>query len=419
MMLEAKTVAEALGVRFGIDVDKRIAGGAEVGVHKTSMLQDLERGRPMEIDALLGAVVELGDYDRRSRCRSAARCWRWCGNVRASPAVTDWRRPFNNKPVQQQIRITRSALNNRTRPRSRLEEEVPEILTRRLFSIGLGAGLFGNAVTPNAHAMTEGSLIDELGRIEQQSGGRLGVAIHHTGMERRYGHRIDERFPMCSTFKVLACSAVLQRVDAGHENLSRRIRFEASDLVPYSPVTKDHADGDGMTLGELCQAAMTQSDNTAANLILASLGGPPAVTAYARSIGDTVTRLDRTETTLNEAIPGDPRDTTTPNAMVGNLHSLVVGGSLSRQSREQLTTWLVSNRTGGARLRAGISKRWRVGDKTGSGDRGTANDVAVIWPPDRDPLIVCVYLTDTKASFDASNATIASVGRAVEIMWET
>lgn len=247
---------------------------------------------------------------------------------------------------------------------------------------------------------TTNRLATEFAQIEGRSGGRLGVAIRDRETGLSYGHRADELFPMCSTFKMLACAAVLARVDAGGEDLDRRIRFDANDVVTYSPATKDRAGGDGMTLAELCEAAITLSDNTAANLIIGSLGGPSGVTAYARSIGDTVTRLDRMEPSLNEAIPGDARDITIPNAMAADLHALVLGDRLSQRSRDQLTAWLVSNKTGGARLRAGLPKGWRVGDKTGSGERGTANDIAVIWPPNRKPLIVSVYLTDTKASTD-------------------
>ncbi len=184
-------------------------------------------------------------------------------------------------------------------------------------------------------------------------------------------------------------------------------------LVSYSPVTKDRVGRDGMTLAELCEAALTQSDNTAGNLILASLGGPSAVTEFARSLGDASTRLDRWETDLNEARPGDLRDTTTPDAMAGDLLSLVLGQHLSARSREQLTAWLLSNQTGGAKLRAGLPQDWRIGDRTGGGDRGTTNDVAVVWPPGRKPLILCVYLTGTKASFADRNATIAAVARAI------
>lgn len=250
-------------------------------------------------------------------------------------------------------------------------------------------------------------------RIEADSGGRLGIAVHDTATGRRLGHRSGERFPLCSTFKVLARGVVLARVDAEHEDPAQRIRFEARDLVIYSPITKGRVGGAGMTLAELCEAAITRSDTTAGNLILASLGGPSGVTAFARSLGDGVTRLDRTETALNEAIPGDPRDTTTPDAMAADLRALVVDDRLSQRSRDRLIEWLVANQTGEKRLRAGLPGDWRVGDKTGSGDGGTANDVAVVWPTGREPLIVCVYLTKTKASADARNATIAAVGRAI------
>ena len=256
-------------------------------------------------------------------------------------------------------------------------------------------------------------LAEELSRIESGSGGRLGVAILDTGTQRHAEHRAAELFPMCSTFKLLAAAAVLKRCENGQDQLQRRIKFQASDLVTYSPVTKDHAGGDGMTLAELCAAALNYSDNTAANLLLASLGGPQALTAYARSIGDPVTRLDRIEPDLNEAVPGDPRDTTTPAAMLQNLRTLLFGEVLSAASKDQLTTWLLGNRTGDARLRAGLPPGWRCGDKTGSGERGSTNDIGVIWPPQRAPVLVTVYLTETTAASEARNATLADVGRAI------
>ncbi len=263
-------------------------------------------------------------------------------------------------------------------------------------------------------SVTKGDLARALTRIEAASGGRLGVAVLDLALGQRSGHRSTERFPLCSTFKVLACGALLSRVDRGLEDLDRRILFEPKDVVTYSPVTKDRVGRGGMTLAELCEAAMTQSDNTAGNLILASLGGPSAVTAYARSLGDPSTRLDRTETDLNEAAPGDLRDTTTPDAMAGDLHvARRRRPSLGALSRSASPAWLVSNQTGGAKLRAGLPPDWRIGDRTGGGDRGTTNDVAVLWPPGRQPLIVCVYLTETNASFADRNATIAAVGRAV------
>jgi beta-lactamase class A len=168
-----------------------------------------------------------------------------------------------------------------------------------------------------------------------------------------------------------------------------------------------------MTVAELCEAAVTLSDNTAANLLLASLGGPSAITAYARSLGDDITRLDRIEPELNEATPGDPRDTTTPAAMAKNLKLLATGTALSAASRDQLNAWLVGCKTGDAKLRAGLPKSWRVGDKTGSGGHGSNNDVAVIWPDGRPPVIIASYLTETTISDDQRNAVHAAVGRAV------
>jgi beta-lactamase class A len=291
------------------------------------------------------------------------------------------------------------------------------MINKRRFAISMAAALLGwrttgRPVDAHAGALSEG-LAGDLTRIEAASGGRLGVAVLDTLAESRVGHRADERFPMCSTFKLLAAAAVLARVDAGREQLDRRIRFQPSDVVVNSLVTKDRAGGAGMSLEELCEAAMIVSDNTAGNLLLASLGGPAGLTAYARSLGDTVTRLDRIEPDLNEALPGDPRDTTSPGAMLSNLRALVLGNVLSPQSRDRLTAWLLGNKTGDTRLRAGLPNGWRVGDKTGVGERGTTNDVGIIWPPGRKPVLVAVYLTGAPAEAAQRNATVAAVGRAV------
>ncbi|WP_027214860.1 class A beta-lactamase [Burkholderia sp. WSM2232] len=256
-----------------------------------------------------------------------------------------------------------------------------------------------------------------LTEIEAQSGGRLGVSIIDTTSGLHAGLRADERFPMCSTFKLLAAGAVLARVDRGEENLQRRIVYSQSELVPNSPATSRHTrertGNAGMSIAELCKAAITLSDNTAANLLLQTFGGPAALTAFARSLGDGITRLDRNEPTLNEATPGDPRDTTTPNAMLGNLRELVMGEQLTSASRVQLLAWLAANETGGARIRARLPKDWGVGDKTGTGDHGTANDVAILWPPGRGPILVAVYLTGTAGNAARSNAAIADVGALV------
>jgi hypothetical protein len=181
-------------------------------------------------------------------------------------------------------------------------------------------------------------------------------------------HRGDERFALCSTFKLLAAAFVLARVDRNEESLTRRIAYARDYLVDYSPITEKHI-GEGLTLGDICEAAVTVSDNTAGNLLLDSFGGPAKLTAYLRSLGDRVTRLDRREPELNEVRPGDPRDTTAPVAMLEILRKTVLGTALSASSRKQLIAWLVANKTGDKRLRAGVPRGWRVGDKTGSGSK--------------------------------------------------
>jgi len=281
------------------------------------------------------------------------------------------------------------------------------MISRREFAAGAAAIL---SVGGPAAALP--ALQAEFARIEKEIDGRLGIAALDTRDGSMASYRADERFPMCSTFKALAAAAVLARVDIGKEQLDRRIRYEAKHLVTYSPVTEKNVET-GMTLAEICEAAITLSDNTAGNLQLAAIGGPEGFTAYLRTLGDTVTRLDRIETALNEATPGDPRDTTTPAAMTENLHKLVLGDALSAKSRAQLKTWLVANKTGDTRIRAGVPAGWIVGDKTGTGERGTNNDVGILWPPGRAPMILCVYLTETSASFEARNATIAAVAQAV------
>lgn len=279
--------------------------------------------------------------------------------------------------------------------------------TRRQFIAVLAAG---GAVMRAPLAFATGDVFLD---IERRVKGRLGVAVLDTHTGRSWTHRGNERFAMCSTFKILACSAVLARVDSGRDDLERRIVYTNDDLVTYSPVTQDHRE---MSLGALCAAAMTHSDNTAANLVLKTLGGPRGVTRFARSIGDDMSRLDRWETALNSAIPGDARDTTTPMAMARNLRALTIGDVLSPGSRAQLVDWMMANTTGDARLRAGLPRGWRIGDKTGTGDRGTSNDVAIAWPDGRGPVIISVYLTGSPASPAERDAAIAAVGQAVRDM---
>jgi beta-lactamase class A len=252
--------------------------------------------------------------------------------------------------------------------------------------------------------------------LERRYGGRLGVAIVDTGSQLRLLHRADERFMMCSTFKLLLAGAILARVDHGEERLDRRIVFGPDALVSYAPITTPHVGAPEMTVAELCRAAVTASDGVAANLLLRSLGGPPALTSYARQLGDSQTRLDRYEPEMNRPTPDHVTDTTTPLAMLGDLHALVLGDVLSNASRKQLIGWLRETNTGEDLLRAGIPAGWQVGDKTGHGN-GATNDVAIIWPPRRKPLLISAYYQAPTADDDARPAALfAEVGRIAAAM---
>lgn len=258
-------------------------------------------------------------------------------------------------------------------------------------------------------AMAAGDPNKQFAAIETAAKGRLGVAVLDTATGRTLAYRGEERFPLLSTWKALASGCVLARVDSGKDALDRRITYSQASVLSYAPVTKHHV-SDGMTLGELCAAALELSDNTAANLLLDTIGGPKGLTAWLRSIGDTVSRLDRTEPTLNEARPGDPRDTTTPRAIADTLNTLLLGTVLSPASRRQLTDWMIACKTGASRLRAGLPPDWRVGDKTGTNDTG-ANDIAIAWPTGRAPLIIACYLADTNVPLAERDAAIANVAK--------
>lgn len=252
--------------------------------------------------------------------------------------------------------------------------------------------------------------------LERQLRGRVGVSVLDVASRRQLTYRADERFPLCSTFKWLLAAHVLSRVDHGREELTRFIPYAQGNLLEHAPITRAQVTSGGMTISALLGAAIRYSDNTAANLLLRSVGGPSALTAYLRSIGDAITRMDRVEPELNNAVPGDVRDTTTPRAMVGALNALLVQDRLSVSSRALLLSWLEGNTTGAEKLRAGLPGGWRVGDKTGAGGYGTTNDVAIIWPSADRPLLVAAYLTETTASLAARNQALAAIGHAVA-MW--
>jgi len=215
---------------------------------------------------------------------------------------------------------------------------------------------------------------------------------------------------MCSTFKFLLASAVLQRVDDHRETLDRAVAIPSKPLLFNSPLTEPYAGGT-MTVAALCQATLTRSDNTAANLLLETIGGPSGITSFSRCLGDTVTRLDRMETSLNESLAGDPRDTTSPTAMAGDLESVLMGNVLSRRSRDKLTLWMEANLTGLERLRAKLPASWRVADKTGANGEHTSNDIAVIWPAGKPPIIAAAYITQCTGPESKRAAMLAEIGQ--------
>ncbi|WP_175654406.1 PEN family class A beta-lactamase, Bcc-type [Burkholderia ambifaria] len=246
--------------------------------------------------------------------------------------------------------------------------------------------------------------------LEHAAGGRLGVCAIDSASGRRAQHRADERFPFCSTFKAMLGAAVLARSVDRPGLLQQRVTYGPSDLVNYSPVSGKHV-GTGMTVAELCEAAIQYSDNSAANLAMKLIGGPSAVTAYARSIGDDAFRLDRWETELNTALPGDPRDTTTPAAMAASMRVLTLGDALPPAQRAQFVAWLRGNKVGDKRIRAGVPAGSQVGDKTGTGDYGTTNDAGVIWLPSRAPIVLAVYYTQARADAKPKDDVIAAAAR--------
>ena len=290
------------------------------------------------------------------------------------------------------------------------------LLSRRRALVGslLAVPALATAANAASHASRSASIAESLSELERRHAGRICVAILDVANGKRIEHRADERMLMCSTFKAFAAAHVLSRVERGEETLDRRVIFSPSDVVQNSPVTQARTGNPGMTMADLCEAAITRSDNTAGNLLLDSFGGPAALTAYFRALGDQVSRLDRRETELNyHDGPDDIRDTTTAAAMMVNLHNLLFTPVLSPASRSQLAAWLITNKTGDARLRAGIPADWLVGDKTGVNEDkvGNLNDIAILWPPNRTPIIVAAYCEIPTIPAADRNAIMAEIGR--------
>lgn len=279
-------------------------------------------------------------------------------------------------------------------------------LRRSLLLAGLTLPLV-TLTSPVWAAALSASLDNQLAELERTANGRLGVALINTANGSKVQYRGGQRFPFCSTFKLMLTAAVLGQSQSLLGLLDKHIRYHESDLLSYAPITRKNL-AQGMTVSQLCAATIQYSDNTAANLLIKELGGLEAINQFARSIGDQTFRLDRWEPELNTALPNDPRDTTTPAAMAASIHKLVLGEALKTPQREQLVVWLKGNTTGDATIRAGVPTDWIVGDKTGSGDYGTTNDVAVIWPSQGAPLVLVLYFTQRQNDAESRRDVLAS-----------
>ena len=235
---------------------------------------------------------------------------------------------------------------------------------------------------------------DRIQALERRHNALIGVYATNLVSDKTVAHRAQDPFAMCSTFKAYASARVLQMAEHGELTLDDKMFVDPAGILPNSPVTETRAGGE-MTLAELCQAALQRSDNAAANLLLNRIGGPPAITAFARSIGDERSRLDRLEIELNSAVPGDPRDTSTPEALGGGYRALLDGGVLAPPQRRQLEDWMRANQT--SSMRAGLPPGWTTADKTGSGDYGSTNDVGIAYGPAGERVLIAI-LTRSQAN---------------------
>jgi beta-lactamase class A len=297
----------------------------------------------------------------------------------------------------------------------------PRPTTRRAVLLAAAGIVIPAARTAKAaglvQADADGAATRALGALEARAGGRLGVCLLEAGRRRVVGNRLDERFAMCSTFKLALAAMVLREADAGRLRLDETLPVAAADLVPFAPLIERHI-GERLSLMAIAEAAQVESDNAAANLLLKRVGGPAAFTAFVRAVGDVQTRLDRLEPELNLVRAGDVRDTTTPRAMAQTVARLLTGDVLAPASRDRLAGWMRLTKRGTRRLRAGLPADWRAGDKPGTaqarGMTDKVNDIAVAWPPSQAPLVVTAYYDSARATGDtqaADEALLADVGR--------
>jgi len=280
------------------------------------------------------------------------------------------------------------------------------IARRELLAGAIAAAIATTVASP------AGAVDGALKRIRERVGGRLGVHALDSQSGKRWGIDENSRYAMASTFKLPLAAAILWQVDRKAFTLDHTLAIERKDFLPNSPAfeAKLSAGREAMTIRELCAAVITQSDNAAANVLLKGIGGPPALTAFFRTLGDDTSRLDRHEPALNTNIQTDPRDTTTPRAMVDSMLHMFTQDVLTLTSRALLIDWLIASRTGLDRVRAGLPKAWNPGDKTGTGENGAFNDLVIAYPPDRRPVFVAVYMSESTLGPKELAAAHADIG---------
>lgn len=272
-----------------------------------------------------------------------------------------------------------------------------------------GAGLVASWLPVRA----AGNFRQAMATLETRLGGRAGLSALDMASGRTLSWRGGERFAMCSSFKWVLAAAIQKEVEQGHLKSGQVIRYSEKALLSHSPRTEAHLKEGGMTVDDLCAAIVEVSDNGGANLLLERVGGPKGLTRFLRETGDAVTRLDRNEPSLNSNLPGDTRDTTTPEAMVGTMKRILAGDVLQPASRDKLLDWLRKSETGAKRLRAGLPAGWDAGDKTGTGVRGATVDNAIAWPPGRAPILIAAYVSGSAKPIEALEAGQAEMGRLV------
>ncbi|MCY9828189.1 class A beta-lactamase [Vibrio chagasii] len=253
---------------------------------------------------------------------------------------------------------------------------------------------------------------ESIEQIESRVSARIGVAVYDSATKQTWSYKGDERFPMMSTFKTLACANLLYDAENKGLDLDSKVSIKSRDLIVWSPVTKELV-GKGISLRDACNATMTMSDNTAANIVLGGIGGPNALTQFLRSIGDSNTRLDHLEPELNHARPGDARDTTTPNSIVMTLNELMYSDTLSQASKATLKGWMMGNKVSDGMFRSILPSGWNIADRSGAGAYGSRAITAIVWSEHRAPLIISVALTETEFTLQQRDKVINEVGQLI------